>query len=96
MYDLPGCVPPLPTQVRSFVGDIGFENMGKRLINSREGKVNFERPRMTLDILMKYGQALTQELEELEHKFARRLNDASRKLESISTAIDEVGAGPAS
>lgn len=41
------------------------------------------------------GQALTQELEELEHKFARRLNDASRKLESISTAIDEVGAGPA-
>ena len=41
------------------------------------------------------GKALTQELEELEGKFARRLNDASRKLESIATAIDEAGAGPA-
>lgn len=45
--------------------------------------------------LTEAGEALTQELEELEHKFARRINDASRKLESIATAIDEAGAGPA-
>ena len=45
--------------------------------------------------LTEAGEALTQELEELEGKFARRLNDASRKLESIATAIDEAGAGPA-
>lgn len=45
--------------------------------------------------LTEAGEALTQELEELEHKFARRINDASRKLESIALAIDEAGAGPA-
>ena len=43
------------------MGDLGVENLSKRLINSREGKVTFEKPRMTLDILMKFGQSLTQE-----------------------------------
>ncbi|GFH23530.1 ribulose bisphosphate carboxylase/oxygenaseactivase, partial [Haematococcus lacustris] len=36
-------------KVRDFVTQLGVENLGKRLINSREGKVTFERPRMTLD-----------------------------------------------
>lgn len=41
------------------------------------------------------GEALTHEAEELERKFAKRLNDAARKLESISAAIDETGAASA-
>jgi cell division protein ZapA len=42
------------------------------------------------------GEALSQEAEELELKFAKRLNEAARKIEAISTAIDETGAaGPA-
>lgn len=41
------------------------------------------------------GEALSHEAEELERKFAKRLNDAARKLESISAAIDETGAAPA-
>jgi len=53
-------------KVRSFVTGIGFENLGKRLINSREGKVTFEKPVMRLDILMKYGRALTQEQENVK------------------------------
>lgn len=39
------------------------------------------------------GEALSQELEELEARFERRMNEAARKIESISTAIDEAGAG---
>ena len=35
---------------------------------------------------------LTIEAEELEQKFARRLNDAARKVEAIAQAIDETGA----
>jgi len=31
-------------------------------------------------------------MDELEARFARRLNDAARKLEAIATAIDETGA----
>jgi cell division protein ZapA len=38
------------------------------------------------------GQALSHEAEELERKFAKRLNEAARKIEAISTAIDETGA----
>jgi hypothetical protein len=52
---------PLRPQVREFIGELGIENLGKRLVNSREGKVSFERPRMTLDVLMHFGQALVEE-----------------------------------
>ncbi len=48
-------------KVRDFVTQLGVENLSKRLINSREGKVTFEKPRMTLDVLMKFGKALVQE-----------------------------------
>ncbi|KAJ9513365.1 hypothetical protein QJQ45_001397 [Haematococcus lacustris] len=53
-------------KVRDFVTQLGVENLGKRLINSREGKVTFERPRMTLDVLMKFGQSLVQEQENVK------------------------------
>ena len=38
------------------------------------------------------GNDLSAEAEELEQKFARRLNEAARKIEAISQAIDETGA----
>jgi len=37
------------------------------------------------------GEALTLEAEALERKFAKRMNEAARKVESIATAIDETG-----
>jgi cell division protein ZapA len=45
--------------------------------------------------LTEAGQSVSAEMDELEAKFARRLNDAARKLEAIATAIDETGAPPA-
>lgn len=47
--------------VRGFITDLGIENLGKRLVNSKEGKVTFEKPTMNVDILMKYGNLLVQE-----------------------------------
>jgi cell division protein ZapA len=38
------------------------------------------------------GREVTLEIEELEQKFAQRLAEAARKVESIATAIDETGA----
>ena len=38
------------------------------------------------------GREVTLEAEELEQKFARRLNEAARKIEAIAQAIDETGA----
>ncbi|KAI8465049.1 MAG: Rubisco activase [Monoraphidium minutum] len=48
-------------KVRDFVSNLGVENLSKRLVNSREGKVVFEKPVMKMDILMKYGRALVEE-----------------------------------
>lgn len=53
-------------KVRKFVQELGYENMGKRLINSKEGKVQFEKPKMSLEVLMKYGKAVVQEQENVK------------------------------
>jgi len=37
------------------------------------------------------GEAIAQEAEELERKFAKKMNEAARKVEAIATAIDETG-----
>jgi cell division protein ZapA len=42
--------------------------------------------------LSQAGQSVAAEMDDLEARFARRLNDAARKIESIATAIDEAGA----
>lgn len=45
---------------------MGIENVGKRLINSKEGKVEFEKPAMSLATLLKYGQMLVDEQENVK------------------------------
>ena len=47
-------------KVREFVEGVGLENIGKRLVNNRE-KVEFVKPEMSLDKLLKYGQLLVDE-----------------------------------
>jgi cell division protein ZapA len=42
--------------------------------------------------LTEAGEALTAESEDLERRFAKRLNEVARKVEAIATAIDETGA----
>ena len=47
-------------KVREFVEGVGLENIGKRLVNNRE-KVEFVKPEMSLEKLLKYGQFLVDE-----------------------------------
>lgn len=47
--------------VRDFISGLGVENMGRRLVNSREGPPSFPKPNMNLDVLMKYGHAVVEE-----------------------------------
>ena len=42
--------------------------------------------------LTRAGEDLSQEAEEIEARFAKQLLEASRRLEAVATAIDEVGA----
>eukprot|EP00244_Chara_vulgaris_P002229 TRINITY_DN137_c0_g1_i3.p1 TRINITY_DN137_c0_g1~~TRINITY_DN137_c0_g1_i3.p1 ORF type:complete len:443 (+),score=110.99 TRINITY_DN137_c0_g1_i3:184-1512(+) len=53
-------------EVRKWVTEIGVENMGKRLVNSKEGPPTFEKPNMGLDTLLKYGNMLVQEQENVK------------------------------
>ena len=53
-------------KVREFITNTGIENIGSRLINSREGKVEFEKPVMELATLMKYGQLIVDEQENVK------------------------------
>ena len=41
--------------------DTGLEGLGRRLINSKEGTVKFDKVEMNFDVLMTYGQALVEE-----------------------------------
>jgi len=52
--------------VRNFITDTGMENIGQRLVNSREGPPVFDKPPMSVDILLKYGQLLVQEQENVK------------------------------
>lgn len=53
-------------KVRDFIKGLGVENIGPRLVNSREGKVEFEKPVMSLQTLMKYGNLLVEEQENVK------------------------------
>ncbi|VAI04526.1 unnamed protein product [Triticum turgidum subsp. durum] len=48
-------------EVRKWVTSTGIENIGKRLVNSRDGPVTFEQPKMTVEKLLEYGHMLVQE-----------------------------------
>jgi hypothetical protein len=47
-------------QVREWVSTTGLENLSKKLVNVKE-KVEFEKPKMSLDVLLKYGNLLVEE-----------------------------------
>lgn len=53
-------------EVRKWVASVGVENIGSRLVNSREGPPTFEQPEMTLDKLLEYGYMLVQEQENVK------------------------------
>lgn len=52
-------------KVRDWISKTGIENIGKMLVNSREA-VEFEKPVMQLSTLMKYGNLLVEEQENVK------------------------------
>lgn len=52
--------------MRKWIVDIGIENVGKRLVNSREGPPTFQQPKMTLEKLLEYGSMLVKEQENVK------------------------------
>merc|ERR1712100_628948 len=60
--------------VRGFIGDTGLENLSSRLVNSREGPPKFAPPQMDVESLMKYGNLIVEEQENVKRV---QLADAS-------------------
>lgn len=48
-------------EVRKWIGDVGVDMVGKKLVNSKEGPPTFEKPKMTIEKLLEYGHMLVQE-----------------------------------
>ncbi|NBJ04567.1 ribulose 1,5-bisphosphate carboxylase small subunit, partial [Lachnospiraceae bacterium] len=53
-------------EVRKWIGDVGVDTIGKKLVNSREGPPTFEQPKMTLEKLLEYGWMLVKEQENVK------------------------------
>ncbi|KAF3449102.1 hypothetical protein FNV43_RR09826 [Rhamnella rubrinervis] len=53
-------------EVRKWVSKVGVENIGGKLVNSKEGPPTFEQPNMTLRELLEYGNMLVQEQENVK------------------------------
>ena len=53
--------------VRAFLSEVGYENVGKRLVNPAAGmKAEIPKPAMNSQILIQYGNALVQEQENVK------------------------------
>ncbi|MEO6015580.1 MAG: cell division protein ZapA [Devosia sp.] len=84
-------------QLKGSFGEIGDNRLvvmaGIAVLDElAEAENRIESLKQDIGDLTTAGRELTIEAEELEQKFARRLNEAARKVESIATAIDETGA----
>ncbi|OMO66400.1 ATPase, AAA-type, core [Corchorus capsularis] len=53
-------------EVRKWISEIGVQNIGRRLVNSKEAPPTFEQPKMTLQKLLEYGNMLVQEQENVK------------------------------
>lgn len=53
-------------EVRKWVAEVGVENIGMKLVNSREGPPTFKKPAMSLEKLLEYGNMLVQEQENVK------------------------------
>jgi cell division protein ZapA len=72
-----------------------FGEIGDIRLTVMAGIALIDELKQEVATLTEAGQTVAAELDELEAKFARRVNDAARKIEAIATAIDEAGAAPA-
>jgi hypothetical protein len=53
-------------EVRKWVSNVGVDSMGKFLVNSKTGPPTFEKPTMTVQKLLEYGNMLVKEQENVK------------------------------
>ncbi|KAK4419039.1 Ribulose bisphosphate carboxylase/oxygenase activase 1, chloroplastic [Sesamum alatum] len=73
-------------EVRKWIASVGVENIGKKLVNSREKLPEFEQPKMTLAKLLEYGNMLVQEQENVKRV---QLSDKYLKEAALGNANED-------
>ncbi|RQP01564.1 hypothetical protein POPTR_016G101100v4 [Populus trichocarpa] len=73
-------------EVRKWISGVGVENVGKRLVNSKEGPPILEQPKMTLEKLLEYGNMLVLEQENVKRV---RLSDKYLKEAALGDANED-------
>lgn len=53
-------------EVRKWISGVGVDMIGKKLVNSIEGPPTFEQPKITIEMLLEYGNMLVQEQENVK------------------------------
>ena len=53
-------------EVRKWIIGVGVQDVGKKLVNSKDPPPKFEQPAMTLEKLLEYGNMLVQEQENVK------------------------------
>merc|ERR1712036_79185 len=53
-------------KVREFISETGLDNLSKRLVNSREGPPSSDKPFMSVDTLLTYGNEIVEEQENVK------------------------------
>ncbi|XP_024521390.1 uncharacterized protein LOC9655422 isoform X2 [Selaginella moellendorffii] len=53
-------------EVRKWITQVGVENIGPKLVNSKDGPPTFPKPPMTIDKLLEYGNMLVKEQENVK------------------------------
>jgi hypothetical protein len=81
-------------KVRDWIGQVGIENLNKNLVNVRGGTQTFEKPNMTLDMLMDFGNQLVQEQDNVKRvQLADEYLDGASLAGSSGTSMPEDIAG---
>jgi len=73
-------------KVRKWISGVGVENVGKTLVNSKEGPPILEQPKMTLEKLLEYGNMLVLEQENVKRV---RLSDKYLKEAALGDANED-------
>ncbi len=76
--------------VKDFCADIGITNLGKRLVNSKEGAVEFANPNMSLPNLLEYGNLLVQEQDNVNRvQLADQYLDGAELAGAVGSSMPE-------
>merc|ERR1711871_1730296 len=77
-------------KVREFIAEHGIENLGKQLVTSKEGAVEFANPNMSLPNLLEYGNLLVQEQDNVNRvQLADQYLDGAELAGAVGSSMPE-------